>query len=145
MVRKPFVALMLMVGSATISVVFLCDRASSQQQGKPSLAALSTTAKAADEPAFTRKEDVIYGRKYGTALTMDVFTPKKDVNGAAVIFVVSGGFFSSHEAIRFPQVKPFVERGYTVFAVVHGSQPRFQVPEIVQDMNRAVRFIRYHA
>src|SRR6185312_14218578 len=31
------------------------------------------------------------------------------------------------------------------FAVVHGSQPRFTVPEIVQDMNRAVRFIRHHA
>ncbi len=27
-------------------------------------------------PAFTRKEDVVYGRKYGTALTMDVFIPK---------------------------------------------------------------------
>jgi acetyl esterase/lipase len=36
-------------------------------------------------------------------------------------------------------------RGYTVFAVVHGSQPRFTVPEIIQDMNRAVQFIRYHA
>jgi dienelactone hydrolase len=29
--------------------------------------------------------------------------------------------------------------------VVHGSQPRFTIPEIVKDMNRAVRFIRYHA
>ena len=37
------------------------------------------------------------------------------------------------------------DRGYTVFAVVHGSQPRYTIPEIVQDMNRAVRFIRYHA
>lgn len=36
-------------------------------------------------------------------------------------------------------------RGYTVFAVVHGSQPRYTIPEITQDMNRAVRFIRYHA
>ncbi len=27
-------------------------------------------------PDFTRKEDVVYGRKYGTALTMDVFIPK---------------------------------------------------------------------
>ena len=31
----------------------------------------------AQEPAFDRKEDVIYGRKYGTALTMDVFTPEE--------------------------------------------------------------------
>src|SRR5207237_1314398 len=38
-------------------------------------------AKGADEPSFARKEDVIYGRKFGTALTMDVFTPKR-ANGA---------------------------------------------------------------
>src|SRR5437899_12784834 len=140
MVRKPFLAPMSMVGSATISVVFLCDRASSQQQGKPSLAALSTTAKAADEPAFTRKEDVIYGRKYGTALTMDVFTPKKDVNGAAVIFVVSGGWNSSHDSIKPVFVTEYLHRGYTVFAVVHGSQPKFTIPEMLTDMHRAVRF-----
>ena len=28
---------------------------------------------------------------------------------------------------------------------MHGSQPRFTIPEIVKDLNRAVRFIRYHA
>ena len=45
---------------------------------------------------------MIYGRKYGTALTMDVFTPAKDAKGIGVIMVVSGGFFSSHEAINPP-------------------------------------------
>jgi len=99
----------------------------------------------ADEPAFNRKEDVIYGRKLGTALTMDVFTPTKNAEGIGVILVVSGGFFSSHELIKPAFVQPLTGRGFTVFAVVHGSQPRFTVPEIIQDMNRAVRFIRYHA
>ena len=59
--------------------------------------------------------------------------------------VVSGGFFSSHEAINPAFVRPLLDRGYTVFAVVHGSQPRYTVPEIIKDMNRAVRFIRHHA
>ncbi len=103
-----------------------------------------TLAWAAD-PSFDRKEDVIYGRKYGTALTLDVFSPRKDARGIGVIFVVSGGFFSSHEAINPGYIQPMIDRGFTVFAVVHGSQPRFTVPEIVQDMNRAVRFIRHHA
>ena len=105
----------------------------------------SASTFAADEPSFTRKEDVIYARKYGTALTMDVFTPKKNANGAAIVLVVSGGFFSAHESIRPAFAQPLLSRGYTVFAVVHGSQPRFQVTEIVEDMNRAVRFIRHHA
>jgi acetyl esterase/lipase len=104
-----------------------------------------TPIASAEEATFQRKEDVIYGRKYGTALTMDVFTPKKDAKGIGVIFVVSGGFFSSHEAINPSFVRPFIDRGFTVFAVVHGSQPRFTVPEIIQDMNHAVRFIRHHA
>jgi acetyl esterase/lipase len=106
---------------------------------------LTTAPAAAADPAFDRKEDVIYGRKYGTALTMDVFTPKGHAKGIGVILVVSGGFFSSHEAIQPAFVRPLIGRDYTVFAVVHGSQPRFTVPEIVEDMNRAVRFIRYHA
>jgi acetyl esterase/lipase len=99
----------------------------------------------ADDPSYTRREDVIYGRKYGTALTLDVFTPMKGANGAAVVLAISGGFFSSHEAINPAFARPLVDRGYTVFTVVHGSQPRYTAPEIIKDMNRAVRFIRHHA
>src|SRR5437762_7787916 len=88
---------------------------------------VSVAPAAADEPSFTRKEDVIYGRKLGTALTMDVFTPKKDANGLGVIFVVSGGWFSGHEAIGLRHINAMLEHGYTVFAVVHGSQPKFTI------------------
>jgi acetyl esterase/lipase len=98
-----------------------------------------------DQPAVDRKVDVVYGRKFGTALTMDVFTPKANANGAGVVFVVSGGWFSAHESINTGFIGELLNRGYTVFAVVHGSQPRFTIPEIVKDMNRAVRFIRFHA
>lgn len=98
-----------------------------------------------DELPYTHQEDVIYGRKFGTALTMDIFKPKRETNGAAIVLAVSGGFFSSHEAINPALVLPLTNRGYTVFTVVHGSQPRYTVPEIVEDMNRAVRFIRHHA
>src|SRR4051812_18529208 len=63
-------------------------------------------------------------------LTMDVFTPRRDANGAGVVLVVSGGFFSAHEAINPASFKPLIDRGYTVFAVVHGSQPRYTVDEI---------------
>jgi acetyl esterase/lipase len=100
----------------------------------------------ADEgPSYTRAEDVVYGRKFGSALTMDVFTPKTGANGAAVIMVVSGGWFSGHEVINTGFFDELLKRGYTVFAVVHGSQPKYTIPEILVDMNRAVRFIRSHA
>src|SRR5215475_2818873 len=97
-------------------------------------------------PSFTRQQDVVYGRKYGTALTLDVFTPKKNANGAAAILVVSGGWSSAHE---FPPNSAFagelLKRGYTLFAVYHSSQPQYTIPEIIRDVNRAVRFIRHHA
>jgi acetyl esterase/lipase len=100
-------------------------------------------------PSFTRKQDIVYGRTFGTALTLDIFKPTGPANGKAVILVVSGGWVSAHETIDSPLFlifsHPLTSRGYTVFAVCHGCQPRFQIPEIVDNINRAVRFIRYHA
>jgi acetyl esterase/lipase len=134
----------------------------------PALIALAfvvTSARAEDKPAtattqptFKRQIDVIYGRLPGVALTMDVFTPaegaKQKPNGAGVIWVVSGGWASAHEVIESKSplgslqdqfIKPLCDRGYTVFAVVHGSQPKYTIPEILPQINRAVRFIRFHA
>ena len=108
----------------------------------PPAASLRTAT--VEQPAFTRTEDVVYGRSDGTALTLDVFKPGRP-NGLAVVQVVSGGYVSSHEMIRPESFRPLLGRGYTVFAVVPGSQPRYQVPEIQNHVNRAVRFIRHHA
>lgn len=99
---------------------------------------------AAEPPAFTRTEDVIYGRKFGTALTFDVFQPARS-NGCAVLFMVSGGFFSAKEMMNVGMFRPFLDRGYTVFAILHGSQPKYTIPEATADIQRAVRFIRRDA
>ncbi|HEY7326657.1 MAG TPA: alpha/beta fold hydrolase [Gemmataceae bacterium] len=107
---------------------------------------LSAVASGAeDASSYTRTRDVIYGRKDGLALTMDVIAPKEKPNGLGVVFVVSGGWRSSTAAIRPELFTPFLRHGYTVFAVVHGTQPKFTVPEIIEDIHRAVRFIRFHA
>ncbi|MBI3862429.1 MAG: alpha/beta hydrolase [Planctomycetia bacterium] len=99
----------------------------------------------ADDEVYTRTEDVIYRRKHGTALTLDVFAPKENANGAAIVLVVSGAWRSSRDSIRPVFASEYVKRGYTVFTVVHGSSPRFSLPEIVEDMHRAVRFVRSRA
>ena len=106
--------------------------------------AIVAGAQSTNEPSFKRTEDVIYGRKSGTALTLDVFQPEKP-NGAGIVFMVSGGWFSAHEAINVGWCRPFLDRGYTVFTVVHGSQPKFIITEITGDIHRAVRFIRHNA
>jgi acetyl esterase/lipase len=99
--------------------------------------------------AQERVRDVVYGRKFGMALTMDVWKPAKQ-NGIGVIFLVSGGFKSGMDLVdsaHFGKVvlKPFSDRGHTVFVVSHGAQPKFAVNEIVPDVHRAVRYIRIHA
>jgi acetyl esterase/lipase len=107
---------------------------------------LALDAAHAESPAaFTRTEDVIYGRKFGVALTLDVIQPVQKKNGYGIVFMVSGGWHSAHEAINPSYFTPFLAHGYTVFAVVHGSQPKFNVTEIVPDIHRAVRFVRANA
>ena len=91
-----------------------------------------------------RIRDVIYMKSGGAAFTMDVFKPK-DPSGAAVIYLVSGGWFSAHESINPQFAKSLNDIGFTVFEVVHGSQPRYKIAEIAKQITRAVRFVRTNA
>ncbi len=101
-----------------------------------------------DEPV-RRTEDVIYGRKSGMALTLDVFQPSKP-NGSGLLFLVNGGWLSSKSTPMMVTIRPedyrvFLERGYTMFAIVTSSQPKFTVSEEIEDVLRAVRFVRRNA
>lgn len=93
--------------------------------------------------------DVIYGRKMGMALTMDVLTPDRP-NKAGVLFMVSGGWVSGwfDPASVVNRPNPFgklLDEGFTIFLVRHGSSPVFKVPDAVNDVRRAVRFVRAHS
>lgn len=94
--------------------------------------------------AQERIQDVIYAKSAGAAFTMDVFKPKNP-NGAGIIFVVSGGWFSSHEAINVGFATGMNNLGFTVFEVVHGAQPKYTIPEIAKLITRSVRFVRANA
>jgi dienelactone hydrolase len=115
--------------------------------------------------------DVVYGHSSGLALTMDVYRPAKS-NGAGVIFVNSGNWQSRYEWRQFREASggelrlstagelarvppaplfaafdlwPLLEPGFTVFAVRHGSSPRFDLSEITAQLRRALSFVRSHA
>lgn len=94
--------------------------------------------------------DVVYGHKDGMALTFDVFKPARP-NGAAVLNIVSGGWISRYNPPNalppdtLDIYKQLTDRGFTVFAVRHGGSPRYNIPEIVPDVRRAVRFIKMTA
>ncbi len=98
---------------------------------------------------FDHQQDIVYGYKDGMALVLDAYIPEENKKGASVICVMSGGMRSgpywSHYAVYDPIIKGLIESGYVVFAVAHGSQPRYTIEEIRRDISRAVRFIRHNS
>jgi predicted esterase len=110
--------------------------------------------------------DVIYGHSHGMAMTLDVIKPANP-NGAGVILTNSGGWRSPNDSYKlldsgqyrlasneelyalgmWPILNPkvLVDNGYTVFEVRHGSGTKFDMPELVQHVRRAIRFIKYYA
>ncbi len=100
-------------------------------------------------PSFAElgiKSDVIYGHKDGMALVYSVLQPE-NANGAAIVFMVSGGWFSrwSPPQRYAAQFDDMLDAGFTVIPVHHGSAPRYRVPEAYADVSRAIRHIKLHA
>ncbi|MBI3272137.1 MAG: alpha/beta hydrolase [Planctomycetes bacterium] len=95
-------------------------------------------------PACRHVADVVYTRSQGSDLTFDVFTPLAP-NGLGVAVLISGSWKSSPGPIHPWLFAALLRRGYTVFAVRHGSQPAFTVSQIFADLERAIRFLRTHA
>ena len=89
------------------------------------------------------------------ALTYDVIQHSEQTNGASVMFMMSGGWFSgwiAPEGFVTPQApsgfkhfRQLVEKGYTLVVVRHGSAPHFKVPDAVADVRRALRHYKSEA
>jgi acetyl esterase/lipase len=96
-------------------------------------------------PTIERINGVIYGQRNGQPLTMDILRPL-NANGKAIAMMVSGGWRSNKPGeVPAWLLAPVLRRGYTVFAVCHISQPESSIPEIIQDVQRGIRFIRLHS
>ena len=95
-------------------------------------------------------KEIIYGRKDGVALTMLQLPPGGNSKHRGIVRVIAGSWFSSYgmatrEGTIELSKELYVDRGFTVFEVIVGSQPRFAIPEQISDVKRAVRYIRYYA
>jgi acetyl esterase/lipase len=81
------------------------------------------------------------------ALTLDVLIPNRP-NGLGVILFVSSGHRSGRDVLAqfHPMATtPCLNQGYTVFAVMHASQPKYTTQEIIEVAHRAVRFVKFNA
>jgi acetyl esterase/lipase len=117
-----------------------------------SLLLLLSSMAIAAEP-YTVEPNVVYGMYSGTALLMDVYKPATP-KGIGVIHI-SGSGWTSPLAYSAGQLKladqsllyakALATGGYTVFVVNHRQLPRFRYPAPVEDVQRAVRFVRFNA
>ena len=99
------------------------------------------------------EKNIVIGTYSGLALLMDVHYPEKP-NGYGIIHIPGSAWWKAlgYNAPLLSQNmkveiygKPLVEQGYTVFSLNHRAIPRFQFPSQLDDVQRAVRFIRFHA
>src|SRR5689334_13052834 len=120
------------------------------------LLALSCAPVLAAKPAAPAtpvvERNVVYGMVSGAALLLDVHRPAHP-NGLGVIFISGSGWQSSTEygatPLKEQQVglwgPPLLAAGYTVFAINHRAAPRFHYPAAIDDVQRAIRYVRLHA
>ncbi len=121
------------------------------------LALLSTASTFADDnsstaeqPVYEQRKDVAFADVHGVAITMDIFKPVgRDQNGLGIIDIASGGWSSDrgkirdHKRARIYDI--FCGRGYTVFAVRPGSISRFSGQDMVENIERAVGWVKDRA
>ena len=74
-------------------------------------------------------------------------------NGYGVVFISGSGWQAIPDYGAAPLKEqqigswgpPLLAAGYTVFAMNHRAAPRFHYPAAIEDVQRAIRFVRFHA
>ena len=99
------------------------------------------------------ESNVVFGTYSGLALLLDVYKPATS-NGYGIVVVPGSGWHTGlpYNANLLKQSKEFSgyiqklnEAGYTTFVVTHRAAPRFHFPDAVDDVQRAVRYVRQNA
>src|ERR1700761_245493 len=110
------------------------------------LMAWSVLALAADQRTPTQ-EGIVYGVADGQSLTMDYYAPKGPEPHPVAIIIHGGGYQrgnskSGSEAYCADFLAP---AGYAVFSINYRLAPKYPYPYMVEDTQRAIRYLRHNA
>ena len=110
------------------------------------LIAFSIAIVAATHASDLVHEDIVYVTRDGVDVSYDVLQAAEP-NGAAVLLMSSGGWFSGKQPIeRVNERFAFLlDAGYAIVPIRHRSAPEYKVPDAVADVQHAVRHVRLHA
>ena len=108
---------------------------------------LASTLLLAGQVRTPTRDGLLYGTADGQSLTMDYYAPRGNGVHPIVIIIHGGGYHggdskSGSEAYVADFLAP---AGYAVFSVNYRLAPAYPYPYMVQDVERAVRYIRFHA
>src|SRR6266513_53519 len=98
--------------------------------------------------AGAKSEDgIVYGEAGGEKLTMDYYPPAGPAPHPIAIVIHGGGFVggtskNNSEAYCADFLAP---AGYAVFSINYRLAPKFPYPAMVEDVERAIRYIRHNA
>ena len=91
-------------------------------------------------------KDVLYSRMDGRELFMDAYVPETGEALAAVIIVHGGGWEAGNKVSYVsPVFQPLSEAGFAWFSIDYRLTPYVHVPEELEDVRTAIRFVRSHA
>lgn len=103
----------------------------------------------AAEAPYTQTQNIVFHEVDGIGLLLDVFTPTGPSNGLAIVDVASGSWYSDRGKINDHKTAQmfdiFCGKGYTVFAVRPGSQPRFSPAEMAAHVKKGIAWVKQHA
>jgi acetyl esterase len=101
----------------------------------------------AAETRTPTQDSIVYGEAAGETLTMDYYAPAGPGPHPIAIIIHGGGYIggtskNGSEAYCADFLAP---AGYAVFSINYRLAPKYPYPAMVQDVQRAIRFIRAHA
>jgi len=108
---------------------------------------LATVTAHAAETRTPTQDGILYGTADGQPLTMDYYAPKGPAPHPIAIIIHGGGYHGGDsKAGSEAYVADFLApAGYAVFSVNYRVAPKYPYPFMVQDVQRAVRYLRSHA
>ena len=94
------------------------------------------------------QDGLLYGTADGQPLTMDYYAPKSGPAPHPIAILIHGGGYHGGDSKVGSEayVADFLApAGYAVFSINYRLAPKYPYPYMVQDTQRAIRYLRHHA
>jgi acetyl esterase/lipase len=116
--------------------------------GRPSFipdAGIST--RVLQSAAVRVEKDMEYGRAGGESLKLDLYLPAEDRAALrpGIVFIHGGGWSGGDKSEFADMAREMAGRGYVAVSVNYRLAPKYRFPANVEDVQKAVRWLRRHA